>query len=151
MRLIIDTMLSGLIGTAGMTLVMWAVTKSGIAHADMIRAIGSIFTRSYRDSLTPGVIVHFGVGIIVAFFYVIIISILTPASVIRTIGAGAMIGLFHGVVFSFLLVVAVAEHHPLEMFRSAGSEVAVTHLAGHIVYGLLVGMVVGLTGVRIVL
>lgn len=151
MRLIIDTMLSGIIGTAGMTLVMWAITKSGIAHADMIRAIGSIFTRSYKDSVIPGIIIHFGVGIIIAFFYVIIISILTPASTLKTVGAGVMIGLFHGVVFSFLLVVTVAEHHPLEQFRSAGSEVAVAHLAGHIVYGLLVGIVVGLTGVRIIL
>ena len=114
MRFIIDTMLSGIIGTAGMTLVMWAITRSGIAHADMIRAIGSIFTRSYKDSIIPGVIIHFGVGIIIAFFYVIIISILTPASTIKTVGAGVMIGLFHGVVFSFLLVVTVAEHHPLE-------------------------------------
>ena len=151
MRVIIDSMLSGFVGTIGMTLVMWLITRSGIAHADMIRAIGSIFTRSYDDSVTPGFIVHFGVGIIISFFYVIIISILGPESIIKTMGAGAMIGLFHGVVFSFLLVVAVAEHHPLERFRTAGSEVAVAHLAGHIVYGLLVGIVVGLTGVRIVL
>ncbi|NIX15718.1 MAG: hypothetical protein GWN11_07505 [Candidatus Dadabacteria bacterium] len=151
MKVIIEAMISGLIGTAGMTFVMWAITKSGLAHADMIRAIGSIFTRSYDDAVTPGVIVHFGVGIIIAFFYVLIISILDPTSAIKTLGAGAMIGIFHGVTFSFLLVVAVAEHHPIEKFKTAGSEVAIAHLAGHIVYGLLVGAVVAATGARIIL
>ncbi len=151
MRVIIEAMLSGLVGTAGMTIVMWLITRSGLAHADMIRAIGSIFTRSYEDSVIPGIIVHFGVGMIIAFFYVLIISILDPVSTIKIVGAGAMIGIFHGVTFSFLLVVAVAEHHPIEQFKTAGSEVAVAHLAGHIVYGLLVGAVVAATGVKIVL
>ncbi|NIP37967.1 MAG: hypothetical protein GWO07_02865 [Candidatus Dadabacteria bacterium] len=151
MKVIIEAMLSGLVGTAGMTVVMWLITRSGLAHADMIRAIGSIFTRSYKDSVIPGIIVHFGVGMIIAFFYVLIISILDPVSTIKIVGAGAMIGIFHGVTFSFLLVVAVAEHHPLEQFKTAGSEVAVAHLAGHIVYGLLVGAVVAATGVKIVL
>jgi hypothetical protein len=59
-----------------------------------------------------------------------------------------MIGIFHGVVFSFLLVILVAEHHPLEQFREAGSEVAIAHLAGHIIYGLILGTLVGILGIR---
>lgn len=148
MKLIILTMFSGLVGTAGMTFFMWVINRMGIANVDMIRAIGSIFTKSSEDSVTPGLITHFGAGIIISFFYVAIISLLSPTTFISTTATGLMIGLFHGIVFSFLLVVAVAEHHPLEQFRTAGSEVVVAHLAGHIVYGLLVGAVVGLTGIR---
>ena len=151
MKLIIYTIIAGLIGTTGMTLVMAAINRLGFANADMIRAIGSIFTRDYDDSVTPGFITHFGMGIIIAFFYVLIISFLAPHSIISASAAGVMIGLFHGIVFSFLLVVAVAEHHPLEQFRKAGSEVAIAHLAGHLVYGLLVGAVIGITGIRFTL
>jgi len=43
-------------------------------------------------------------------------------------------------VVSFALVVLVAEHHPLERFQKAGMGVAVAHLLGHLVYGLIIGL-----------
>jgi uncharacterized membrane protein YagU involved in acid resistance len=145
---VIITIIAGLIGTGGMTLVMWLISKSGMANADMVRAIGSLFSRDLDESLAPGLIIHFIIGALIAFIYVILISLFHPTSVAATIGTGAMIGVFHGVAFSFLLVVAVAEHHPLEHFRNAGLEVALAHLVGHVVYGLLVGTVIGIAGVR---
>jgi uncharacterized membrane protein YagU involved in acid resistance len=145
---VILTIIAGLIGTGGMTLAMWLIQKSGMANADMVRAIGSIFTRNLDESLTPGLIIHFIIGSLIAFIYVILISLFHPTSVAATIGTGAMIGLFHGVAFSFLLVIAVAEHHPIEQFRNAGLEVALAHLVGHVIYGLLVGTVIGIAGVR---
>ncbi|MFQ5788107.1 MAG: DUF6789 family protein [Thermodesulfobacteriota bacterium] len=148
MGTVILTIIAGLLGTAGMTFVMWLIHRSGIANADMVRAIGSMFTSSIEDALPPGIIIHFIVGSIIAFFYVILISLFGPTSVAATIGTGAMISLFHGVAFSFLLIIAVAEHHPMEQFRDAGFEVAIAHLVGHIIYGLIVGAVVGITGIR---
>jgi len=59
-----------------------------------------------------------------------------------------MIGLFHGVAVGFLLVVAVAEYHPLKKFQEAGVEVAIAHLVGHVIYGVIVGAVIGYTGIR---
>ena len=151
MNAFILTILAGIVGTAGMSLAMWAITKSGVANAGMIRAIGSMFTKSYKGSFGPGLIIHLISGIFFGFLYVILISIFAPTSVAAAIGTGAMIGLFHGVAFAFLLVIMVAEHHPLEQFRSAGFEVAIAHLVGHVIYGILVGLVVGLTGARILL
>ena len=46
----------------------------------------------------------------------------------------------------FVLVAAVAESHPLPEFREAGFSVAVAHWFGHIIYGLMVGAVIGLIG-----
>jgi len=60
-----------------------------------------------------------------------------------------MTGVFHGLVVSFLLAVLVAEHHPIEQFQKAGSEVAAAHLFGHIIYGLIVGAVIGIAGIRV--
>jgi uncharacterized membrane protein YagU involved in acid resistance len=140
---------AGLVGTLGMSLLMWFIHRSGIANADMIRAIGSMFTRSYENAFTPGLTIHFIVGSIIAFFYVLLINLFSPTTHIYSALAGAMIGLFHGVAFSFLLVISVAEHHPLEQFREAGFEVAIAHLAGHIVYGLIVGIIVGFLAIRL--
>ncbi|MCI0454478.1 MAG: hypothetical protein L0Y68_05735 [Candidatus Dadabacteria bacterium] len=148
MKSILIIILSGILGTSGMSLVMWLITRSGLANADMVRAVGSIYTRSYNNALLPGVIMHFTAGIIFAFLYVAFLSIFSLSSVGSYIGIGAMIGVFHGLVVSFLLVVLVAEHHPLEQFQKAGSEVAVAHMVGHIIYGLIVGAVIGIAGVR---
>ena len=148
MNAIILTALAGVIGTVGMSLALWGITQTGIANAAMIRAIGSMFTHSYEDSFSPGLIIHFIAGVIIAFIYVALISLLSPQSLAGTIAYGVMIGLAHGVAFGFLLVVSVAEHHPLEQFRSAGLEVAIAHLVGHVIYGVLVGAIVGLTRIR---
>jgi uncharacterized membrane protein YagU involved in acid resistance len=148
MNAILITILAGLIGTAGMSALLWGITRSGIANATMIMAVGSIFAKSYEDSFATGLIIHFIAGIIIAFVYVTLISLFTPASLAGTIALGGMIGFAHGVAFGFTPVIAVAEHHPPEQFRSAGLEVAVTYLLGHVIYGVLVGAVVGLTGIR---
>jgi len=142
------TVLAGLIATSGMSILMWAITRSGVADADMIRAIGTIFTRSERSTFTVGLVTHYIVGVIIAFAYVALISVIGYSSVAGAIGLGFLISVAHGVAFGFVLVIAVAEHHPMERFRKAGMEVAVAHFAGHVVYGLLIGIVVGLTGIR---
>jgi uncharacterized membrane protein YagU involved in acid resistance len=131
-----------------MSFVMWLITRSGLANADMIRAIGSLYTRSYENAFIPGIIIHYTAGIIIAFFYTAFLSIFSLGSVGSYIGIGAMVGVFHGLVVSFLLVVLVAEHHPLEQFQKAGSEVAVAHMVGHIIYGLIVGAMIGIAGIR---
>ena len=140
----------GILGTSAMSFVMWFITKEGIANADMIRAIGTIVTDD-GSSFSTGLTVHYVVGIIVAFIYLALISLFEPQNLWAYAGAGGMIGLFHGVAFAFLLVVVVAEHHPKEQFRQAGLEVALAHLGGHIVYGIVVGLIAGIFAIRIIL
>ena len=139
----------GVAGTSAMSFVMWFITKEGIANADMIRAIGSMFTDE-KSSFSTGLTVHYVVGIVLSFIYLLLISLFDPQTLWAYTGVGGMIGLFHGVAFAFLLVVVVAEHHPRESFREAGLEVALAHLGGHIVYGLVVGLVAGILAVRII-
>ncbi|MGQ0792735.1 MAG: DUF6789 family protein [Deltaproteobacteria bacterium] len=148
MGTIVETVFAGLLGTLAMSLLMGYIHRAGIANADMIRAIGSVATGSYENSFIPGLAIHLVAGVVISFFYVALMSLLNPGSFITSALTGAMIGLFHGVAVSFMLVVSVAEHHPIEEFQDAGSEVAVAHLAGHLLYGLVVGGAVGLMGVR---
>jgi len=51
--------LGGLLGTGGMTLTLYIFNSFGFANGDMVRAVGSLITKSYKNSLIPGLIIHF--------------------------------------------------------------------------------------------
>ena len=146
MNHVIATIIAGVVGTTAMSLLLWALTGSGLARAPMITAIGSMMTGTTNNAFVPGLIIHYIVGILIAFVYALLISMFSPMTLAAYIAEGGMIGVFHGVAFGFILVISVAEHHPLEEFREAGLQVAVAHFAGHVIYGLFVGAVLGLTG-----
>ena len=137
---------AGIIGTAGMEIFLQKITRSGLANADMSRAIGSIFTKSIKSSYGIGIIIQIFSGITFAFFYTLVIVYFNIHGYLGNALAGLLIGFIHGAVVGFVLVSAVAEHHPLPEFREAGFNVAVAHWAGHLVYGFIVGSVIGLLG-----
>jgi len=141
-----STILAGIAGTSGMTLFMYLITRSGLSNADMVRAIGSKLTQSLQSAFAVGIILHFVSGIIFAMLYTLAFNFLGLHGVMPLLGAGLGFGFLHGFVLSFILVTTVAEHHPLPEFRDAGLGVAVAHLVGHVVYGALVGMIIGLLG-----
>jgi hypothetical protein len=125
------------------------ITRTKLANADMVRAIGSIITRDYELALVPGLIIQFAFGIVFSFIYFGILSYFTSTLNINGILMSGFMGLFHGIVIGFVGVITVAEHHPLEKFKKAGLTVAVAHVLGHIVYGLTIGIFFSETGVRI--
>lgn len=140
--LLITIVTAGLISTVLMCLVLETTTRLKLANADMVRALGSLFTGNYNNALRPGLIFMLLSGIFFGFIYYAIISYFVPEPGIATILAGLAMGLFHGMVVSLALVVIIAEHHPLERFRKAGFEVAAAHLGAHIVYGFSAGTLI---------
>jgi hypothetical protein len=141
---VLKSIVAGLIATTGMTLLLNAVTKSGVANADMVRAVGSLFTKSLDNAARRGIIIHFTVGLVFGFLYTFAIQAFEVEGFLSNVGSGVLIGFIHGAVVSFLLVASVAEHHPLPEFQKAGFSVAVAHWAAHLFYGLLIGIVLGL-------
>jgi hypothetical protein len=141
------TILAGLAGTTLMTLVLTFIHSAGWANADMIRALGSLVTRRYENALLPGLVIHFSAGVFFAFPYTIIIRGTGIEHGLAMPGLGLLLGLFHGVVMSYVMLALVAETHPVERFRDPGFEVAAAHLVAHIAYGLGVGAIVGLMGI----
>ncbi|HEX2869102.1 MAG TPA: hypothetical protein VHO03_18820 [Ignavibacteriales bacterium] len=137
---------SGVIATAVMTLFLEAVTRSGLAHADMVRAIGSMITKSYNNAFRTGIVIHFAWGIFFGIVYTIVIAMFNARTLLYTTTIGSSIGFVHGFAVSMLLVVVVAEHHPVEKYRKPGIEVAVAHFAAHLLYGIMVGLMVGVVG-----
>jgi hypothetical protein len=145
-NLIWTAVVAGLIGTGGMVLVLNAITKSGWTNADMVRALGSLFTRSLKNAYGIGIVIHFISGIFFAFLYSLAITAFNVHNVPLTAASGVLIGFIHGGVVGFMLVTAVAEHHPLPQFQKAGFSVGVAHWIAHVVYGFLVGLIFGLMG-----
>lgn len=139
--------LAGLIGTAGMTIVMYLITRSGWTNANMVAAIGSIFTKSLDNAPGVGLILHFVSGVIFGNIYTLLFKIAGIQGFLDTAGLGLGFGFVHGFALSFILVVVVAEHHPLQEFQEAGFSVAIAHIVGHMVYGTLVGAVIGFSGI----
>jgi hypothetical protein len=137
---------AGFVGTALMTGVMWFIHRSGWANADMTRAVGSLVTRRYENSLAPGLAVNFSVGCIFAVGYLLVMRSVGPQSIAAATAVGGALGALHGCAMAFILMALVAETHPVERFRTAGPDVAGAHVAGHVAYGIGVGIVAGLLG-----
>ncbi|MFZ0391321.1 MAG: hypothetical protein WAN36_12760 [Calditrichia bacterium] len=136
---------TGILATAVMTFFLWIVNKTGLANADMVRALGSGITRSYDKAMAPGMILHFVAGIIFAMIYIVILNLIHLTSTFYIILTGGIIGFWHGFAFSFVMVI-LAEHHPVERFKDASFQVAIVHFAAHIIYGLTAGIILALSG-----
>ncbi|MGE0614447.1 MAG: DUF6789 family protein [Bacteriovoracia bacterium] len=147
---IILIVFAGLLGTTLMMAFMVLVSKLTKTPTDMVRALGSLWTRKLQNSYGIGLFILYLGGI---FFSVIYYAILRAAPLPATYSAiwmmGTMMGVVHGMVVALLLIIAVAEHHPLPKFQKAGLSVAVAHLGGHVVYGSAVGLVYQLAATRL--
>lgn len=139
-RLILIPLIAGSIATVGITVVLWLITKSGWTNADMVRAVGSLFTKKYENALKVGLVIHFLSGIIISAVYLHILSLLNVTTFFTAFCVGGVIGFVHGFAFSFIIVVA-AEQHPLEKFQEADFQVALAHIVGHVVYGMIIGAI----------
>jgi hypothetical protein len=96
----------------------------------------------------PGVAICFSAGIIVAFLYVVFISPSFSCSITSSAAVGAVTGLFYGIVVFLSLVFLVGQRHPLKQFRETSFEVAVVYLLGCFIYGVIVGVTVGIAEVK---
>ena len=145
---VISTIVAGIGGAAAMSLLMMVIHRSRWANADMIRALGGFVTRGHERAVPWGVAIHLASGVIFAFVYAAAMSLLEISSVAGCAGIGSLMGLFHGFAMSFILIAVVSEKHPLPEFREAGFDVGIAHIAGHIAYGAVVGLLVGIFGIH---
>jgi len=143
MKIILVTLLGGIAATTARVLLLEIISKVRITHVDMIKAIGTLYHGLYFHSMFRGVITHYIFGIISAFIYMFLLSVFQPTTIITSAAYGALIGLFHGCVVSFTLTVIVDEDHPLPEFRQYGAEVVVYYWGAQILYGLVLGAIVG--------
>jgi hypothetical protein len=136
-------LVAGLLGGIAMEGVLWLIGRGGWAKADMIVALGSLFTKSRETGWRVGAMLHGAAAIGFAVAYTLLLVALDYTAMPFSAVVGAGVGFAHGLVVSLGLVWVVAEQHPLEEFNDAGLAIGLSHIVGHVVYGAVVGFVVG--------
>jgi hypothetical protein len=131
---------AGLVSTTLMTIFLWVVKYLSWIDVSMLKALGSVLTKNEKNSLVPGVVVNYCAGIVFCFLYTLMFGLFPlSASKVMFVFLGSVMGFAHGLVVALLLVVLVAEHHPLEKYKVVGFRVAGFYLISHIIYGFSVG------------
>lgn len=134
---------AALAGLVAMQIAMWLITRKGWAQGNMVVAIGSLVTRKRDHAFATGLLLHVIAAIFFASLYVLALVHFGFTHLPAAFIAGVCFGLIHGMVVTLALVWVVSDQHPLEEFQDAGLAVGVSHIAGHVAYGAIVGLVVG--------
>ena len=142
---LVTALVAGLLGGAVMEGVLWLIGRGGWAKADMIVALGSLLTKSRENAWRVGALVHAVSAIVFAIGYALLMHALGSTAMPWSAALGAGIGFAHGLIVSLGLVWVVAEQHPLAEFNDAGLAIGLSHIVGHVAYGLVVGFVVGVS------
>jgi uncharacterized membrane protein YagU involved in acid resistance len=141
---IVTTLVAGILGGLAMEAALWLIGRAGWAKADMIVALGSMFTKSRDSAWRLGVLLHIASAIGFAILYTLLMHALGATEMPWSAALGVGVGFFHGLIVSLGLVWVVAEQHPLEEFNEAGLAIGLSHIVGHVVYGAVVGLVVAI-------
>lgn len=141
---IVTAIVAGLVGGGAMELTMWLITRTGWAKGNMVVALGSLITKSRANALGVGLLVHAMSAIVFAALYAYVLALLQLTTMPGTMTLGLGIGFVHGMLVSLALVWIVSDRHPLAEFKEADFAIGLSHLAAHVVFGGVVGLVVGL-------
>ncbi len=138
-------LVAGVGGGLAMQLAMRLIAHGGHVKGDMILALGSLITKTRDNAYRVGLIVHvtaaIGFGLVYTLLMVTLGYTHLPLSLMLGLGVGAL----HGLIVSLMLVWVVADQHPLEEFKETDLLVGLSHMAGHVVYGAVIGLIVGLS------
>lgn len=138
-------LVAGVLGGLAMEGAMWLIARAGLARGDMILALGSLLTKSRDNAYRVGLVVHATAAIGFALVYALLMVTLGYTRMPMSLMLGLGVGVLHGLLVSLMLVWVVADRHPLEEFKEADLLVGLSHFAGHVAYGGVVGLIVGLS------
>lgn len=142
--LIISGCSCGLLAAIVMNIFMRGVGRSFGRSADMVRALGSYFTGKLENASRTGTAIHLVAGAFFGIIYFVIIDSLGALALPHALFLGMGIGVVHGLLTSYVLMIYASERHPLEDFRKATLQEGALHFFGHIIFGGIVGLLGGL-------
>lgn len=134
---------AGVIGGLAMQLAMRLIGRGSSVKGDMILALGSLITKTRDNAYRVGLFVHVTAALGFGLVYTLLMVTLGFTQLPQALMVGLAAGAFHGMVVSLMLVWVVADQHPLEEFKEADLIVGLSHFAGHVAYGGVIGLVVG--------
>ena len=138
-------LVAGVAGGLAMQLAMRLIGRGNELKGDMILALGSLITKSRDNAYRVGLIVHVTAAIGFGLVYTLLMVTLGYTGMPMSLMLGLGVGTLHGLIVSLMLVWVVADQHPLEEFKEADLLVGLSHMAGHVVYGGVIGLIVGLS------
>lgn len=136
---------AGVLGGAAMLFVMWLMTRSGLARGNMVVALGGIVTKTRDNAQRVGLILHTISAVGFAMVYAMLMLWMGMTQMPDALFVGVGVGFAHGLIVSLMLVWVVAEGHPFEEYTDAGLAVGLSHLLGHVAYGAVVGLAIGIS------
>ncbi len=143
MKIILFTIAAAVAGATIRILFLELINRLRSTHIDLIKAIGTLYRGSFEHVLLKGITAHYIGGLIDTLFYLVLLSVFSPGSVLVSALYGGLIGLYNGYAVGFSLTALVSEHHPIEEFREYGHEAVIYYWAGQVIFGLTVGAVIG--------
>jgi hypothetical protein len=142
---LVTAIVAGILGGLAMEWVMWLISRAGLARGDMILALGSLLTKTRENAYRVGLVIHVTAAIGFGFVYTLLMITLGYTDMPLSLMLGLGVGILHGLLVSLMLVWVVADQHPLEEFKEADLLVGLSHFAGHVAYGAMIGLVAGLS------
>jgi hypothetical protein len=136
--------LAGMAGAFAMNFFMRAVSAQFSRRVDMVRALGSLVTGKLEGAQRVGTTIHTLSGLFFGAVYFVLFALIGFEAAPRSALLGLGFGFLHGLVVSYGLMFVVSEKHPVEAYRQATLSVGLLHLLGHMLYGLVTGIIGGL-------
>lgn len=136
------TAIMGVIAAWVMHAFMLAISHHHRVPVNLVEALGSLLTGKLEGAKRTGLIVHTIGGAIMGMLYGIVIWQIGLESAALTMLAGGILGLFHGLVACFSLMLGLDELHPVEKYQQATLSVGFTHLVGHVVFGIVLALLI---------
>ncbi len=131
---------SGLLGSFAMTGFMLKISSAYGKQVDMLEALGSFFKGKSEGAQKLGKRIHALSGFFFGTVYFIGMHLMGALTFPHAIFLGIGFGLFHGLVVSYVLMFYASLKHPIEEYRNATIVEGVLHLAGHFIFGTVVGL-----------
>ncbi|MEM7791395.1 MAG: hypothetical protein AAF546_08335 [Verrucomicrobiota bacterium] len=134
----------GLVGAFAMTSFMRSVSAAYSKRVDMVRALGSFFTKKTEGAERLGAAIHAVSGVVFGIIYLAVFNAMGLLAFPSALFLGLGFGFFHGLFMSYCLMFVASEHHPLEEYKKATLEEGLLHLVGHLIFGGVTGLLGGL-------
>lgn len=143
MKIILIFLIAAVAGATVRIIFLELINRLRSTHIDLIKAIGTLYRGSFEHVLLKGISAHYIGGLIDTLFYLLLISVFNPGTILVSALYGGLIGLYNGYAVGFSLTALVSEHHPIEEFRKYGHEAVIYYWAGQVIFGITVGTVIG--------
>jgi uncharacterized membrane protein YagU involved in acid resistance len=136
--------LGGIIATTAMLAVLGLIGKTQWPSVNLIKTMGSLVTQSQDRHTGVGIVIVYSFGVVLALGFALLLGLSHIRFLSEALILSGFAGCVSGVVAGMILVGFIGSRHPIKQFKMGGMGQFASVVAGHIVYGLSIGLVLGL-------